>query len=48
MRIHNLAGSIFHRDFEPVLLIQFIYLFIYVLFDIFFSVLLYLLIHVFN
>lgn len=40
MRIHNLAGSIFHRDFEPVLLIQFIYLFIYVLFDIFFSVLL--------
>lgn len=48
MRIRNLAGSIFHRDFEPVLLIQFIYLFIYVLFDIFFSVLLYLLIHVLN
>lgn len=48
MRIHNLAGSIFHRDFEPVLLIQFIYLFIYVLFDIFFGVLLYLLIHVLN
>ena len=48
MRIHNLAGSIFHRDFAPVLLIQFIYLFIYVLFDIFFSVMLYLLIHVLN
>lgn len=48
MRIHNLAGSIFHRDFEPVLLIQFIYLFIYVLFDIFLSVMLYLLIHVLN
>lgn len=48
MRIHNLAGSIFHRDFEPGLLIQFIYLFIYVLFDIFFSALLYLVIHALN
>ena len=48
MRIHILTGSIFHRDFESVSLIQFIYLFVYVLCDIFFSALLYLLIHALN
>ena len=29
MRVHNLAGSIFHEDFEPVLLILFMYCLIY-------------------